>query len=286
MLIKKNIVKLASKVSPKLSQKTLHFFSSRKFSKNLFILSFDCDTELDIKVSGEVVNKLIKLGITPVMAVPGELLERGHKEYNEIAKLGVEFINHGYLSHSSVDVKKMKYESTLFYNDLSEVEIFEDISKGDLAIRDVLDIKTFTFRTPHFGTFQSQDQLSIIYRSLERLNYKTSTSTSPFFNVRDTSFIEKLNINELPVSGSYYSPFSILDTFNYTFSRPASGSREDYINSLEAYYSYMKDPETPPIFLNLYGDPSHVYDWDDFFIAISRFSEFSISSFDEALHFS
>src|SRR2546422_1123435 len=66
------------------------------FRRAYFVLSFDCDTDLDIVVAERVHRQLHDIGITPVYAVPGELLERGATVYRAIADLGAEFINHGY----------------------------------------------------------------------------------------------------------------------------------------------------------------------------------------------
>ena len=69
-------------------------------NRPVFILSFDCDTDLDILVVEGVHSKLLAAGIRPIYAVPGELLIQGSEVYRRISESGAEFINHGYKSHS------------------------------------------------------------------------------------------------------------------------------------------------------------------------------------------
>ena len=52
--------------------------------RKFFILSLDCDTEEDISVIVQVDGRLSGLGIRPVYAVPGELLEKGRDVYKKM----------------------------------------------------------------------------------------------------------------------------------------------------------------------------------------------------------
>src|SRR5215470_17243240 len=79
--------------------------------KPRFLLSFDCDTDLDIEVVEAVHAKLGKLGIRPVYAVPGELLQRGREAYGRIARGGAEFMNHGWAEHTRLDRARKVYDS-------------------------------------------------------------------------------------------------------------------------------------------------------------------------------
>ena len=63
------------------------------FTRPVFLLSFDCDTERDFEVARDVHARLVDMGITAVYAVPGELLQAGEKTYGRIAEQGAEFIN-------------------------------------------------------------------------------------------------------------------------------------------------------------------------------------------------
>jgi hypothetical protein len=49
--------------------------------KLYLVLSFDCDTAEDISVVEELHHRLIDIGVAPVYAVPGQLLEKGEKIY-------------------------------------------------------------------------------------------------------------------------------------------------------------------------------------------------------------
>lgn len=80
--------------------------------RSVFVLSFDCDTDLDIRVVEGVHERLVKLGIPPVYAVPGELLERGSDTYRRVAADAAEFMNHGYVHHTTVDPRCSRYVSS------------------------------------------------------------------------------------------------------------------------------------------------------------------------------
>ena len=127
---------------------------SKKFGVDgkYFILSFDCDTEKDIEVVGEVHQRLAKLNIIPSYAVPGELLKKGASEYSKLKNKGAEFINHGYLSHTSYIPTNKSYISTLFYDKLSNSEVERDILNGHNNFFDIFGENPLGFRTPHFST--------------------------------------------------------------------------------------------------------------------------------------
>ena len=121
---------LISKSSPTL----FWAISSRKPPKTLTgskqILILDCDTDLDIEVVTQVYKNLVSKGINPILAVPGEMLEKGTKVYREIFNSGAEFINHGYIQHSVVDSQRTSYKSTYFYHDITEADVILDITRG------------------------------------------------------------------------------------------------------------------------------------------------------------
>ena len=84
-------------------------------NQSYFILSFDCDTEEDIMVACDVHQRLKEIGITPVYAVPGELLKKGENVYRKLYETGAEFINHGGREHTYFDKKYQRQASSFFY---------------------------------------------------------------------------------------------------------------------------------------------------------------------------
>ena len=71
------------------------------------ILSFDCDTQEDINVLKDLNNKLIKMDIKPIYAIPGELLLSNRSIVKSVRDAGAEFINHGYKIHTQFDKKEL-----------------------------------------------------------------------------------------------------------------------------------------------------------------------------------
>ena len=128
--------------------------------KTVFLLSFDCDTELDIEVLPQVVAKLQGIGIKPVLAVPGELIEKGQEVYKQFAASGIEFINHGYVQHTHLQLPERIYKSNFFYHKLSRDQISQDINKGHEAIRKHLEITPAGFRTPILVVFKKAPNCS------------------------------------------------------------------------------------------------------------------------------
>lgn len=245
--------------------------------KPVFILSFDCDTDLDISVVEGVHSKLLSVGIRPIYAVPGELLILGSEVYKRIRESGAEFINHGYKSHSEVSLPDRKYHGTFFYEKSEESEILEDIVLGHQTIRRVLGLEAKVFRTPHFGGFSKTSHLRLLWEALANLNYQVSSSTTPFFGYVNGPLSIHSGISELPVSGDPRKPHQILDSWSYTFSGNSSLTRVDFINALEEFADAMRLGKK--VFLNIYADPSQVYDWPEFFEAVAKMSTHNVGSF-------
>lgn len=234
-------------------------------AKKYFILSFDCDTEKDIEVVEEVDNKLRKMNITASYAVPGELLRLGENIYSRLHKNGSEFLNHGYLSHTTYIKESHSYVSTLFYDQLSNEKVKEDIIRGHHNFIDIFGELPQGFRTPHFGSYQKSYQLNLLYSVLSELNYSFSSSTTPITAMWGGA-IKKISsgILELPVSGCYDYPGRILDSWNFRFSPTRKFDENDYIIQFKKMMAFFSDPNTSGIF-NVYADPSQVYDWKMFF---------------------
>ena len=248
-------------------------------NEKYFILSFDCDTEKDIEVVEDVHQRLNGYGISPSYAVPGELLKLGADVYSGLKKNGVEFINHGYLSHTSYIEKNRSYISTLFYDQLTNDEVKEDIVRGHHNFADVLGEEPLGFRTPHFGTYQGSNQLKFLYSVLTDLNYSFSSSTTPVAGmwggpIQRTSS----EILEFPVSGCYDYPARTLDSWGFRFSPTRKLNENDYMDQFKKMMNFFAEPNTSGVF-NIYADPSQVYDWEVFFECMSMTSDLTNTSF-------
>lgn len=249
--------------------------------ESTFILSFDCDTELDIAVIPAVYGKLRDLGICPVFAVPGELLIQGAEVYSRLANDGAEFINHGFKKHTNVELPQRRYESFYFYDTLTDEEVRNDILFGDRTIREILKVIPTGFRTPHFGTFQTNRNLKFLHQTLRELGYTASSSTAPIFGFRKgPSFINE-SVNEFPVTGCPRWPLRILDSWGFGFNPKSKVNKSDYLKELDTI-AFMLESKGP-MFVNIYADPSQIYDWPEFFQAMGKLAKFSIPSFKVAL---
>ena len=249
-------------------------------AKPRFLLSFDCDTDLDIEVVEGVHERLGKLGIKPVYAVPGELLERGREAYGRIAKTGAEFINHGWAEHTRLDRATGVYDSFLFYDRQSRDWVTNDIRRGHDTVAEIAGRPPTGFRTPHFGSFQTQEQLVFLHGELAKLGYAFSTSTVPFWGLRHGPVLRQFGIREVPVSGTFERPLDILDTWTHRC-LGEYGGEAGYARQYALYRDYMANGR--PLLVNAYGDPSQVYDWPGFFDAVAQLAPWAVSSYAEAL---
>ncbi len=220
-----------------------------------FILSFDCDTENDIAVAWQVHERLMEMGICPAYAVPGVLLPKGADVYRRIAATGAEFLNHGHHDHMYFDDKTGRYESCWFYDELPIDQVEADIIAGDRDVTEVIGAKPRGFRSPHFGTFQTETQLRFLHRLLTRLGYDYSTSTTPGFGLCYGPLFRRYGLTEIPVSGRGSNPFQILDSWS-CFARPdRTLGPEDYRRDAVLMSERLGGRSG---LINYYADPSHV----------------------------
>lgn len=246
----------------------------------VFIFSFDCDTTMDIRVVGDVHAKLADCGITPVYAVPGELLERGAEAYRKIAESGASFINHGYAEHTRLDEARKIYESTLFYDRQGYDWVRADIEAGHRVLQEVLGVTPVGFRTPHFGTFQKSEDLSFLHGLLMQHGYRYSTSTVPFVACRRGPH-KVADLWEFPVTGCYSEPLRMLDSWGFRFAPGRTVGPADYVREIGLLRQRMAEGE--PCFVNLYADPSQVHDWPEFFTAVAGLREWAVPSYDQLI---
>jgi hypothetical protein len=231
------------------------------------ILSLDCDTVDDIAVVSGVHARLLELGVKPVYAVPGELLEKGKKVYQDLLATGGEFLNHGYTEHMFFDARRQTYESCFFYDRLPRERVRRDIHEGDACLRRVLGITPRGFRAPHFGTFQMPEQLRFLHGVLGELGYRFSTSTMPFHAFRYGPVFNRSGVREIPLSGRPGMPLNILDSWTFFAAPGRAFSPEAYYREGEAAARVYHHQGVG--LLNFYVDPSHVHDREAFYQTVA-----------------
>ncbi len=258
-------LKILNRINPNLIWHLYARKCKKLFNKSKLVLSFDCDTEEDIAVVWDVHSKLLDMGITPVYAVPGELLKKADKVYRKIHETGAEFINHGGREHTYFDTANNRHASCFFYDQQPFEIVEQDILQGHEALQDVLGITPTGWRTPHFGTFQKPEHLRFLYSVLKTMNYSFSTSTSPEMAYKNGPIYKKDGLLEIPVTGIFSEPLNIMDTWGYFEAHDRFRARDDYLKTSQ---SLAKFSSCYPIFINIYGDPSHIYDKPEFFQAM------------------
>ncbi|MBI1954645.1 MAG: polysaccharide deacetylase [Proteobacteria bacterium] len=255
-------LKIANRVNPRILWSLYVHKSKRILPQSYFILSFDCDTEEDIAVVCDVHSRLQGMGITPVYAVPGELLKKGAKVYKKIYETGAEFINHGGCEHTYFDKQHQRHASCFFYDQQTQKDLKKDVLLGHQTLQDVLGVTTKGWRTPHFGTFQKPEDLKFLYSILNELSYGFSTSTSPIMTYQHGPLFKKDGIIEIPITGMYSEPLNIMDTWAYFEAPDRTKSPSEYIKEAHHLAHFASQH---PVLINIYGDPSHIYGKSEFF---------------------
>lgn len=239
-------------------------------AKPYFVLSFDCDTEEDIAVAEPVHRRLRDMGVTPVYAVPGELLKKGEAAYRRILDAGGEFINHGYREHTYFDAARGRHASCFFYDQQTSDAVRRDIEEGDRNLREFFGVMPLGFRTPHFGSYQKPAHLAFLYGVLRKLGYRFSSSTNPVFAFRFGPVFRRHGIVELPVSGMGDRPLRILDSWGCFAAPERRFGPADYQRQGESAARHFAGLGTG--ILNYYADPSHIHDRPEFFAAVAAWA--------------
>ncbi len=269
---------LLSKVNKNFLYKRYSKLSKNKgINKLYFILSFDCDTHEDALHALSVQERLADFGIIPVYAVPGQMLEKNADIYKELSNRGSEFINHGYYEHTYFDAAVGDYKSNFFYNELEYSLIEEDITLGNKTVEKIIGKKSTGFRAPHFGIFQKAEQLKFIHNTLKKLDYKYSSSTTPFYSYKNGSIFDDFGLIEFPVTGTIDNPMAILDTWAYFKAPNRVKNNVDYKNDVIELVEYYKKNKISGI-INIYADILHIHDSDEFFDAIKILSEVCVNT--------
>jgi len=238
-------------------------------------LSFDCDTDWDIDVVAELDAFLKERNIVPTYAVPGVQLERGREVYGGLARSGREFMNHGARSHT--EWKDDQYVPITFYRDMTEDEIIVDIESGHQIVTDVTGTQPLGFRAPHFGCFQRDEDLDLIYRTIGKLNYTYASTTVPEKALVSGPAWRIGGIMELPTSGSARYPNLILDTWTQLTDRRRYALGQSYYDLFaETIETFERDGRSA--LLTWYGDPSHAWGQTPFLKAMDLIAERGIPS--------
>ena len=259
-------------------KKKTYFESIQKWSKNnlsnpKFIISFDFETQRDMKLIKTLTHKLDKANILPFYAIPGELIEKNQKVLRSLRN-NVIFINHGYKVHTKYCRKKMKNYSSFSYVNEQKKTINEDITKADLVIKKILRQKSKIFRIPHFGEYCEKKNMDLIYKLISGLGYKLSLSTTPIFSLIYKPITIFQTVTEIPCNAYIDNPRQIIDSWSI---KSKNIKICELINELNRYYNIMKKNN---LILNVYFDPSDIIEMRDFFSTISKFSNYQIKNLD------
>jgi len=219
----------------------------------------------------QVDSRLRDIGVTPVYAVPGELLKEAAHIYGRIAEAGGEFINHGNREHTYFDTAHGRYASCFFYDQLPAETVREDILAGDRSIRSALGIAPEGFRAPHFGTFQKPAQLRFQHGVLREFGYRFSTSTLPLYAYRFGPAFRDFGVLELPVSGMGTTPLRILDSWTCFAAPNRRFGPDDFIR--EGKSAADRFGALGVGLLNFYADPSHIHDRSEFFDTVAYWAK-------------
>lgn len=250
---------------PSVYKKLVNRHALPKSMAKKFVLSFDCDANDDAKVAPRITEKLIEMGITPVFAVPGQLLLRNIADYSVVRDLGCQFMNHGFRQHTFKNLLSPVWKSSFFYEKVPFCEVKNDIRLADEVLTDFIGTRPSGFRAPHFGTCQSV--LPAIYKVLDELGYTYSTSGAPIKMAELGYVYLSGGIIEFPTTGGTRRCCNCLDSYNSVI---LSKESNQYFTEVEG----LVESEVP--FINLYVDPSHVVEspffWDAMELLLSKYS--------------
>ncbi len=247
------------------SAATANVRAPREFDGLLLFLSFDCDTDEDIAATAELDPWLRSLGVRTTYAVPGPQLEKGAPTWRGLAETGAAFINHGGLAHA--ERRGDRYHSITFYDQMSSDDVVADIEKGHRCVGDLLGIRPRGFRAPHFGCYQSPDQLALVHATARRLGYAYCSTTIPAYALTHGPVVQLDGLVEIPCFGSWRAPETILDSWTYLADRRDYCLKDEYYELFAETVERMLAEGIPGV-LTYYADPSHVLDQAPFRRAI------------------
>lgn len=237
------------------------------------VLTFDCDTDLDIDAAPALDRDLRRRGIHAGYAVPGAQLEKGASTWRQIADAGAEFLNHGARAHA--EFRDGRYWPITFYEKLGEAEVVADVTRGHELVASIIGTAPVGFRAPHFGSFQQPAQLQLLYRTLRPLGYRYCSTTIPAMALTRGPVVATDGMFELPTMGSYRYPETLLDSWTYLVDRTNYALGEEYFELFEETVRRMSELGMPGL-LTYYADPSHVAGQAPFERALDVIDRFQI----------
>jgi hypothetical protein len=231
------------------------------------LLSFDCDTPEDIPAAEKIHAWLRGRDHKGTFAVPGVQLKAGAVTYRRLADKGADFINHGERPHATWGGDR--YWSATYYHQMSPQEVVTDIREGHETVGRVIGRRPRGFRAPHFGLFQSKEQLALLHGALRDLGYRYSTSTLPFVAFRHGPIHDVGGLCEIPVMGAYGTPLAVLDSWTHILSPQTPVVADEYADLFMGTVDRLMRWRIAGV-LNYYVDPAHVDGGDAFYRAIEH----------------
>jgi peptidoglycan/xylan/chitin deacetylase (PgdA/CDA1 family) len=239
------------------------------------LLSFDCDTDEDVPAAKALSRELSRRGVRGSFAVPGIQLQRGAATYRRLAEEGAEFMNHGALPHA--EWRDTRYYSTTFYSEMTPQAVVEDMHAGHHIVEKIIGRAPLGFRAPHFGCFQAPEQLELVYRTARDLGYRYCSTTIPDHALDRGPFYAAGRLWEVPLSGSYRYPSTLLDSWTYLSSYEEYTLKEEYYELFEETVRRLTEERVPGL-LSFYVDPAHVVDQSPFLRALDVIREHEVPS--------
>ena len=229
--------------------------------KPVFCLSFDCDTEEDAEALPSLLARLKQAELPASFALVGELVETTPEPYGLIARNGHEVLNHGYSRHTQQRADGTFYASG-FYDRLAPEEIRRQVVDNHRVIDDLLGIRAQGFRTPHFSTFQNDEQRAFLYGVLQDQGYAYSSSVTSAV-LQGSGDPHEDGLWEFPITGCWDDLFSPFDSWGLIAAPDRRYRDEDFHRLFRRMLETVIDSPCP-LFLNFYFDPAHVVDFDGF----------------------
>jgi peptidoglycan/xylan/chitin deacetylase (PgdA/CDA1 family) len=245
------------------------------FDRLVLYLTFDCDTDEDAAAALQLDPWLRSRGIRAAYAVPGAQLERAADSYLWLKQAGAAFLNHGYQPHAQW--QEDRYVPVTFYEQMSATEVEADIRRGHETATAVIGEAPRGFRAPHFGSFQSPEQLALIYRVARNLGYLYCSTTIPQVALDHGPMVARNGVFELPLFGSHLAPTTILDSWTYLEDRKTFRLGQAYFELFRDTVDYMQTKDLSGV-LAYYVDPAHVIGQQPFLDAMELIAERGIAS--------
>ena len=243
----------------------------KQLDSSAFVLSFDCETERDIEILPKLLQQLHDARVVASFAVIGALAERFPHEHRAIAEGGHEIFNHGYSEHTSI-ADDGSHTSTILYNNLTELQIQDEIEKGAGVIEEFCGVIPIGFRAPHFGTLTvASGDVGRLHRAIVKSGTRYSSSMSDLEVLRLSRGGDS-KILEFPLASHPDRPAAVLDSWSTVASFGdgyVAGSLRTPVVLLMRRLAAAKSPR----FASIYLDPVQVVDLPEFVELLNAMSE-------------